>query len=142
MTKKFANRAKNNSKKRSLVFEPLEKRNLLTTFMVNTTADSGMGSLRQAILDANDTVNNPGHDDIQFNIAGGGFRTITLSSPLPSITDEVTINGATQPGFSGSPLIQINAGFAASGSSGLSLATNNSIVRGLEISRFGTGVNV
>ena len=34
-------------------------------FTVTTTADSGAGSLRQAILDANA---NPGPDEIRFNI--------------------------------------------------------------------------
>ena len=37
------------------------------TFTVTTTADSGPGSLRQAILDANAS---PGADTIVFNIAG------------------------------------------------------------------------
>src|SRR3954453_17447125 len=73
---------------------------------VTSAADSGAGSLRQAILDANA---NPGVDMIQFNIpttdpgfdpATGSF-SIRLTSALPGITDPVTIDGTTQPGFAG-----------------------------------------
>src|SRR5262245_25731383 len=63
---------------------------------VTTTADSGPGSLRQAILDANA---NPGLDSIAFNIPGGGVQTIALGSELV-ITDDVVIEGYTQPGSS------------------------------------------
>jgi hypothetical protein len=65
------------------------------TFTVTTTADSGAGSLRQAIFDANAA---PGADTIAFNIAGPGVHTIVLASPLPFVTDVVTIDGYTQPG--------------------------------------------
>jgi CSLREA domain-containing protein len=61
------------------------------TFTVTNTNDSGAGSLRQAILDANA---NAGADVIQFNI-GSGTPTITPASPLPMITDAVTIDGNT-----------------------------------------------
>lgn len=67
------------------------------TFTVSNTSDSGPGSLRQAIVDANA---NGGADVIQFNIAGGGVQTITPATSLPSITDTVTIDGFTQPGSS------------------------------------------
>ncbi len=49
------------------------------TFTVLNTNDSGPGSLRQAILDANAT---PGADTIAFNIPGSGIHTIgPLSVP-------------------------------------------------------------
>ena len=67
------------------------------TFNVTTTADSGAGSLRQAITDAN---TNPGADTIQFNIVGSGVQTITPATPLPPITEAVTIDGYTQSGSS------------------------------------------
>lgn len=68
------------------------------TYTVTNTADSGAGSLRQAILDANGT---PGvADTIAFNIRGAGVHTITPASGLPTITDAVTIDGYTQPGAS------------------------------------------
>src|SRR5262245_52485063 len=64
-------------------------------FTVTTTADSGVGSLRQAILDANA---NPGSDEIRFNIPVAGVQTINPLTPAPIITDTVHINGYTQPG--------------------------------------------
>ena len=72
-------------------------RRLGPTYTVTSTADSGAGSLRQAITDAN---TNPGADTIQFNIVGSGVHTITPATPLPPITGAVTIDGYTQPGTS------------------------------------------
>lgn len=56
------------------------------TFDVTTTADSGVGSLRQAIIDANA---NPSPDTITFSVAG----TIELLSPLDTISEDLTISG-------------------------------------------------
>jgi len=67
------------------------------TFTVTNTDDSGAGSLRKAIDDANA---NPGPDTIAFNISGGGVQTITPATALPQISDGVTIDGYTQPGSS------------------------------------------
>ena len=64
------------------------------TFIVNTTNDSGAGSLRAAI-DSSNTV--PGTDSIHFNIAGTSPHTIALLSALPTITDQVTIDGYSEP---------------------------------------------
>jgi hypothetical protein len=47
--------------------EALEDRSLPSTFVVTNTNDAGLGSLCQAILDANA---NPGPDIIDFDIAG------------------------------------------------------------------------
>jgi len=61
-------------------FELLEDRRLLALdFLVTNNADSGPGSLRQAILDAN---NASGTDSIQFNIAVGA---IGETSALPTV---------------------------------------------------------
>src|SRR5688572_27979137 len=74
------------------------------TYTVITDEDSNVGSLRQAILDANA---NPGPDNIDFNILGSCPRSIILKSGLPSITSPVDLNGYTQSGAaaatSGSP---------------------------------------
>src|SRR5437870_7946756 len=73
------------------------------TFTVTNTNDSGAGSLRQAIIDSNA---NSGADTIDFNIAG--TPTIQPQSQLPANTDPVTIDGTTQPGFSGSPIVELD----------------------------------
>src|SRR5690349_3919818 len=65
------------------------------TYTVTNVNDSGAGSLRQAILDAN---GNAGADTIQFNITGSGVHTIAPATALPTITDAVTVNGYSQPG--------------------------------------------
>jgi len=67
------------------------------TFTVTNTSDSGAGSLRQAILDANGAG---GADTIAFAIPGAGVHMIVLGSALPFVTDAVTIDGYTQPGSS------------------------------------------
>jgi IPT/TIG domain/S-layer homology domain len=76
------------------------------TFTVTNTSDSGAGSLRQAILDANA---NPGADTIAFNITGAGVQTIALTSSLPmaSVTGGLAVDGTTQSGYAGTPLIAI-----------------------------------
>ncbi len=70
------------------------------TFTVTNTNDSGAGSLRQAILDANTAA---GPDTIAFNVSGagcdgGGLCTITPASQLPNVSSPVLIDGYTQPG--------------------------------------------
>ncbi|MEO6690085.1 MAG: right-handed parallel beta-helix repeat-containing protein [Dokdonella sp.] len=64
---------------------------------VTNNNDSGIGSLRAALLSANAN----GAGIIAFNIGSGcGPHVITLSTPLPAITSGVIINGYTQPGAS------------------------------------------
>lgn len=73
------------------------------TFTVTTTTDTGPGSLRQAITDANAHF---GLDTIAFNIASAGVQTITLGFPgLPQITSPVVIDGYSQPGSSANTLV-------------------------------------
>ncbi len=75
------------------------------TFTVTTTADSGAGSLRQAITDANNAA---GPDIIEFNIPEGqcqpsGICRITLATSLPTVTEGVTLDGTTQPRYGSAP---------------------------------------
>lgn len=72
------------------------------TYTVTSTANAGAGTLRQAIIDAN---GNAGADTIEFNIAGAGPHTITPTTYLPDITDQVTIDGLTQPNASCGTLV-------------------------------------
>lgn len=64
----------------------LADRAAATTLQVSTLADSGPGSLRQAVLDANAAT---GADTVVFGIVG----TITLTSGEIKITDDLVING-------------------------------------------------
>jgi hypothetical protein len=75
-----------------------------STFVVTSTNDAGGGSLRQAILDANAS---PGADAIHFDIPGTGPHRIELLSGLPAISETISIDGTTQPGFSGTPLVEL-----------------------------------
>jgi len=58
------------------------------TFTVTNTNDSGPGSLRQAILDANSS---PGKHTINFDGSFGKDTTFNLNSPLPAFDSDVTI---------------------------------------------------
>ncbi len=112
-------------------------------FTVMNTNDTGGGSLRQAILDANSM----GGGTINFNIPGGGVHTISPMTVLPTITQTVTIDGYTQPGSSQNtnpPTMGINATIlielsgvnSGSNFSGLTFNAANCTVRGLVINRF------
>ncbi len=105
------------------------------TFTVTNTNDSGPGSLRQAILNANA---NPGLDAITFSIPGSGVHTITPLSALPTVTDPVVIDGTTQPGYgnTGLPLIEISGTSAGVGANGLWITSGGCVVQGLAINRF------
>ncbi len=122
--------------------------NVAANFTVTNTADSGAGSLRQAILDANATV---GTDTITFNISGA--TTIQPASELPPITDPVTIDGYTQSGAvlnstcGGTATLQIvlNGASAGVAANGLTLGTGSSgsTVRALVINGFdGNGIEI
>ncbi|MCP9496072.1 MAG: hypothetical protein MSG64_16615 [Pyrinomonadaceae bacterium MAG19_C2-C3] len=105
---------------------------MLPTVVTNIN-DAGGGSLREAILNSN---SNQGVDTIRFQI-GSGIRTITPASPLPQITDAVTIDATTQPGFAGSPLIELDGSQAGATASGFVITAGNSVVRGFVINSFG-----
>jgi hypothetical protein len=113
---------------------------LLTTYTVTNTNDSGPGSLRQTILDGNV---GPDAGTIVFDIAGAGVHTIRPSSPLPVVTNPMVIDGTTQPGFAGAPLIELTGSGAGNGAIGLEIAAGNSVVRGLVINAFaGDGIEL
>src|SRR5207245_977056 len=62
---------------------------VLNTFVVSNTNDSGAGSLRQAMLDANAAG---GSNTIRFQLAAGP-QTITLTSGQLTIASNLTITG-------------------------------------------------
>lgn len=130
------------------------------TYTVTSTANAGAGTLRQAIIDANST---PGvADTIEFNIAGAGPHTITPTTYLPDITDQVTIDGLTQPNATCGTLVPatlpaanntphnllielnaINLSGPSSAEDGalrfVNTAASNSIIRGMVINRIDNG---
>ena len=124
---------------RHFCLEVLDDRTMPSTFVVGNTNNSGAGSLRQAILDANAS---PGYDIIDFNITGSGVHTITPTSALPRITTSVLIDGTSEPGYTGTPLIEINGASAGNGANGLTLSGGSSTITGLAIDQFASGVGI
>jgi titin len=116
----------------SAELQRLEDRALLSAIMVTNTSDSGPGSLRQAILDSNAA---PGSNRIEFSI-NSGIQTITPLTALPVITDPVTIDGTTQPGFANTPIIELSGVSAGIGVSGLVITSPGCIIQGLVINKF------
>jgi hypothetical protein len=132
-------------------------------FTVTNTADSGAGSLRQAILDSNANGTNDS-DFIGFNIPGAGPHVIAPNANLPELLSEtITIDGYTQAGSSPNTRttaqggldtqlrivlsgqnIQLGSGFI----DGLRLGTASQLgtgtitVRGLAIARFENQIRV
>ena len=100
-------------------------------FTVINTNDAGAGSLRQAILDAN---NNPGADVINFQL-GSGTTTINLANPLPIITDPITIDGST----GGASRVELRGPTLGEDRAGLVITAGSSVLRGLVINRFLSG---
>ena len=108
--------------------EPLEARQLFSTFHVTNTNDSGSGSLREAITDVN---KDPGSSEtIAFAIQPTNEpAAISPKSALPVITHgNVTINGQTQNTSTLYP-IELAGGLTLSGSgehvSALSIAAGS-----------------
>ena len=117
------------------------------TFTVTNTNDSGAGSLRQAILDANGAL---GTDTIAFNIPGAGVHTIAPATFLPAITDPVILDGYTQPGASVNTLpvgddavLLVELDGTTVGGNALVITAGDSTVRGLVIGGFSsTGITI
>ncbi|HEX2061290.1 MAG TPA: CSLREA domain-containing protein, partial [Thermoanaerobaculia bacterium] len=103
----------------------------------DATCDTGTGActLRAAIEEANA---NAGADAIHFAI-GTGAQTIAFPGALPPITEAVTIDGTTQPGYAGMPLITLDGAMA---SDGLRITGNGSIVRALALTQFLEGISI
>lgn len=126
--------------------EVLESRNTPTAFFVSNSNNSGAGSFRQAILDANALS---GADQILFTTALQN-NPIRLLSALPDVLDKVTIDGSQLysggspvPNTTGKPLIEID-GSGITGPSFLQFGfyvqpqASGSLIRGLVMNRFGS----
>jgi RHS repeat-associated protein/CSLREA domain-containing protein len=122
-------------------------KNGITAITVNSTADeadrdptdgvcdtgSGDCTLRAAIEQANAK---PGKDTILFNLSGDAPFTIQPLTPLPAIHDPLVLDGTSQPGFAGTPIIVLDGSQAGEASDGLHVMTQASLVRGLVINQF------
>jgi parallel beta-helix repeat protein len=98
------------------------------TFTVTNLNDSGAGSLRQAILDANVVGGT-----VAFNIPTTP-RVITLSTGLPLAEANVIIDGTTQPGYLGSPMVEVSGMNIPSTGTQACIRTKGT-VRGLAVTR-------
>src|SRR5262249_1991695 len=115
-------------------------------YVVTSTADDAGSTceadaactLRQAITAAN-ASGVP--STVDFDIAGSGVHTIQPQSELPDITGTTTIDGTSQPGFSGcanGPVIELDGTnvVGAGSRDGLVITGDDSTIRGLTINRF------
>ncbi|HSC92681.1 MAG TPA: right-handed parallel beta-helix repeat-containing protein [Gaiellaceae bacterium] len=118
------------------------------TFTVNSTGDApdasiadgicadatGNCTLRAAITQSNASVGSK--DTIAFGIPGSGPHLIVVPpvSSFPFVTDAVVVDGTTQPGYAGTPLVEIDV--SAAGPFALLVIGNGSAgteIRGLAI---------
>ena len=107
-------------------------------YQVTTTTFAGAGSIQTAFTNAN---TNPGKDTIYFTIPGAGTHTITITTL--TITEDVLIDGTSQPGYTGIPLIElvnspgpgimINTGTVVTGSEIRAIAVNGCQAMGFNI---------
>ena len=134
--------------------------------IVNTN-DAGQGSLRQFLLNANLLTDNASLDqdgltagaetsifmipgtgdalgrpvDPNHDLSGNGEYTITPLSELPIVTDSIVLDASTQPGFAGSPIIELTGGLipgsgirvSAAGATIRSFVINDWSVMGVDI---------
>lgn len=101
---------------------------LAPTLTVTNNNDSGAGSLRQAILDANA---NPDADRIAFAIPGATVPTLAPTTPLPAITQPVLIDGWSQPQFA----VEINGAGQGANTDVFTVTGSDVTLRALTINR-------
>jgi probable HAF family extracellular repeat protein len=84
-----------------------------------------------------------GNSFVTFQIPGTGMHTISPTSPLLVMKQPAFIDGFSETGYAGTPLIEINGDNAGVGADGLILTGGNSTVRGLVINGFsGAGIHL
>jgi hypothetical protein len=125
-----------------------DDRNLSDARCDTSTNNGSQCTLRAAIEESNDTL---GAETIEFDISAAA-QTIKPGSPLPTITDIVTIDGYTQQGASPNTLtegndavlkVKLNGSNAGAGAEGLVISASESTIKGLVINRFdGDGVQI
>jgi parallel beta-helix repeat protein len=106
-----------------------------TLLISNLPGTDGKTSLREALCASNNTASGAPHI-IYFSI-GSGLKTISPLSALPPITRPVTIDGTTQPGYAGKPVIVLDGFSAGVWVDGLQISAGSTTVKGFVIQRFG-----
>jgi uncharacterized repeat protein (TIGR01451 family)/CSLREA domain-containing protein len=133
------------------------------TFTVDSTADdddaaigdgvcataAGACTLRAAISEANVTTD---LDDIEFAIptatdpgciAAAGICTIQPGvDGLPTVTRPVVLDATTQPGFAGTPLIELDGTLTGANVTGIAVWGGGTTVRGFAVNRFANNSDV
>ena len=115
--------------------------------LVYNTNDSGAGSLRAAITYADASGGTIIFDldpnsDPNYDPSTGSF-TIHPTSALPTVDDGVSIDGTSQPGYAGTPIIVISGDQAGNYIDGLDIDGSDDTIQGLVIDNFdGIGVFV
>jgi parallel beta-helix repeat protein len=108
----------------------------------NQGAD-GKISLREAIIAANNTA---GADTINFDISGAGPHTINIATALPTITDQITIDGSSEPDFAANgskPMVILDGNDIAADGLVLGSTADGSTIKGLVIRDFGgSGIQI
>jgi CSLREA domain-containing protein len=114
-------------------------------FTVTSGADTDDGAcdsdctLREAIDAANRNVGE--EDTIGFALLAAP-ATIAVESSLPAITDPLVIDGTTQPGYAGRPVVELRGPGGFPGVEGLTVIARDSTIRGLAINGFFIGVDL
>src|SRR5262249_44556098 len=106
---------------------------------VTSLADAGPGTLRQALLDGNDS---PDENLIVFELPGAGPFVIHLLSRLPTISSPTIIDGWSQLGSNGPPVIELDGGAGTNAFDGLVIGSGDSTIRGLALHGFATALRL
>ncbi|MBP7829165.1 MAG: right-handed parallel beta-helix repeat-containing protein [Kiritimatiellae bacterium] len=107
------------------------------TYIVTNSANSGNGTLRAAISNANIIA---GFDRILFNLPAGS-RTIPVSTELPAVTERVWITGTNHLGAGAEPLVILHAASAVV-TNGLRLGAIGCTVTAIRVHGFESGIMV
>jgi len=122
-------------------FVNIDGKDCSTVVVSDLPGPDGNTTLREAICASNNTASGAPHT-IGFNLGDSGVvYTITIMSgyaELPYITRPLTIDGTTEPGYSGLPLVVID-GHQCLYCTGLVVSAGDSTIEGLVINQFANG---
>ena len=111
-----------------------------STFAVSNSADSGGGSLRQAIVNSDNTAATPTNPHIITFNGLVNVAHIQLQSALPAITQPVIIDGTTEGSYNGAhPFVQLIGNYAGGSALGLDITASGTQVKALAIDGFNAG---